>query len=150
MSDETQDDANAVAETWIRESFDRGVREITERGVLEGDMVEARVSWALPKIVVIGQVRETYDSESFLWVICGDLPTDHVGSTAATTPREALRHFSLKWQKDAAQYANPELREKHSLRTDVEWDALAAKLARTAEGLYEIVDDDQFWQKPEQ
>jgi len=148
MSDETQNDASEVAATWIREAFDRGVREITERGVLEGDMVEARVAWALPKIVVIGQVRETYDSEHFLWLICGDLPTDHIGSAAASTPREALRYFSLKWQKDAAQYADPETRAKHGLRDDVEWQSLAAKLATTAEGLYELVDDDQHWQRP--
>lgn len=148
MSDETQNDSTEIAEAWIRENFDRGVREITERGVLEGDMVEARVAWALPKIAVIGQVRETYDSDSFLWLICGGVPTDHIGSGAAETPRDALRHFSLKWQKDAAQYADPEVRARQGLREDVDWEPLAAKLAKTAEGLYEIVDDDQFWQRP--
>jgi hypothetical protein len=129
MSDQKQDDESALA--WARETFDKAVQVIIDRGVLDGALIEAKPSWALPKKLVVGQVRETNETTGFNWVICGHLmPTDHLGATVAATPRDAARHFSLKWQLDAT-------RTKDSSVADI----LIAK----AEELYEIVEDDSLW-----
>jgi hypothetical protein len=132
MSEETQSTADETFSEWSRETFDAGVREIIELGVLGGAVVEARPSWALPDSIVIGQIRETNVPTGFTWLICGDLPTDHVGSAVATTPRDAARHFSLKWQLDAARNIEP---------------ALAETLIAKAEALYELVEDESLWEE---
>lgn len=130
MSDQKQEDESALA--WARETFDKAVQVIIDRGVLDGALVEAKPSWALPNKLVVGQVRETNESTGFNWVICGHLmPTDHLGSGVATTPRDAARHFSLKWQLDATRAKEP---------------SVADILIARAEELYEIVEDDSFWQ----
>jgi len=63
----------------------------------------------------------------------------------ATTPRDAARHFSLKWQLDAARYENPAERHRLGLDPAEDWEANARALATKAEYLYKIVDDDQLW-----
>jgi len=131
MSDDNQDEAGDALSQWSRDTFDKAVHQIIDLGIIDGAFVEARPSWTLPNIVVIGQVREANDSATFTWIICGDLPTDHLGSAAAATPRDAARRFSLKWQLDAT-------RTKDS--------AVADTLIAKAEELYEIVEDDSLWQ----
>lgn len=132
MSEEMQNTPDKPLSEWTRETFDRGVREIIDLGVLDAAVVEARPSWALPGSIVIGQIREANEPTVFTWVICGDLPTAHLGSAAATTPRDVARHFSLKWQLDAAQNADP---------------AVAKTLVAKAEALYDLVDDESLWQE---
>jgi len=130
MSEEMQNTADEPLSEWTRETFDRGVREIIDLGVLDAAVVEARPSWALPDSIVIGQIRETDVPTSFTWVICGDLPTAHLGSAAAATPRDVARHFSLKWQLDAARNTDP---------------TVAETLVAKAESLYELVQDESLW-----
>jgi hypothetical protein len=55
-----------------------------------------------------------------------------VGSAVATPPRDAARHFSLKWQLDAARNIEP---------------ALAETLIAKAEALYELVEDESLWEE---
>lgn len=131
MPDETRSSTNDAPSEWVRQTFDEAVQEIVDLGIVDGQFVEARPSWALPENVVIGQIRGANESTTFRWVICGDLPTDHVSSDAATTPRDAARHFSLKWQLDATRADDP---------------SDANSLAANAEALYELVEDDSLWQ----
>lgn len=131
MSDDTQDNETESALAWTRDTFDKAVLEIIERGVLGGEFVEAKPAWSLPNKLVVGKIRATNETQTFNWVICGHLmPTDHLGSAAAATPRDAARHFSLKWQLDAT-------RAKDSAVADI----LIAK----AEELYAIVEEDRLW-----
>lgn len=132
MPDESQNEEKESALAWARETFDKAVQEIIKRGAFRGELVEARPSWALPNKLVVGMARENGDATTFNWIICGHLmPTDHLGSAAAATARDAARHFSLKWQLDAT-------RARDSTVADI----LIAK----AEELYEIVEDDSLWQ----
>lgn len=134
MSDDAHNEKNDSAASWIRETLNRAVREITNQGVFDGEFVEARPVWSLPERVLIGQIRETDEQAAFQWIICGDFPTDHIASTVASTPREALRHFSLKWQLDAG---DSQALDEH-----------AENLVARAEQLYEMVADDSLWQEP--
>jgi len=131
--------------TWAKEELGKVVKEITDRGAIESPLVEARPVWNKPLDIVIGQLRDQGSQAEFLWVIGGSVPIDCVHSSVATTPRDAARHFSLKWQLDAARYENPAERHRLGLDPAEDWEANARALATKAEYLYKIVDDDQLW-----
>lgn len=131
MTDENQQhEADAVRE-WTKSVFAQGVQAVLDKGVIPFEVVEAKPLWALPKTLVIGQIRDSNDRDSFLWIICGGVPADFVGAAAAGTPRDAARHFSLKWQLDATRISDA---------------AVAATLIAQAENLYKIAEDDRLWQ----
>jgi hypothetical protein len=115
---------------WARAEFDKAVRNLIAGNLVDIDVIEARPVWALENRVVIGQIREANESTVFRWIICGDLPTDHIGSELAATPRDAARHFSLKWQLDAARQTDP---------------SVAEPLADKAELLYELAENGDIW-----
>jgi hypothetical protein len=146
MSDPTPDNTGDPAIAWVRDTLDRAVAEITRHGVFEGNFVEARPVWSLPYRAMIGQIRDTRETAAFHWIICGDLPTDHIPSSVAATPRDALRHFSLKWQLGAARYDDPATREAAGMDT-LPTDERGAKLAVIAEALYAMAEDDSLWRE---
>ena len=132
-----------ILDPWAKTTLDAAVREILNTGVFQGARVEARVAWMLGGAVLIGQVRENIDKSAFRWIVTGpDVPLDHVQGDVAATPREALRHFCLKWQLGAekvkqASVNDPDTGDLYRARAD--------KLAKQAEDLYELVEADQFW-----
>lgn len=114
---------------WAREQLDVAVAELGERGVFDDAMLEVKPAWTLPLRLLLGKAREQSGSIDFRWFICGEVPLDHVPSDAAATPRDALRHFAMKWQLDA---------EKLD-------DKSAATLVEHAEAVYALVDVDEIW-----
>jgi hypothetical protein len=120
------DDANLQA--WIKDRLQQAVVELGERGVVDSLLVEAKPEWVLPNTLLIGRIRERGRKTGFDWFICGDAPLTHAEHTVASTPREAARHFSLQWQLKAARESNS-----------------GDELAQRAEALYELVEDDRFW-----
>lgn len=147
MSDDPRNDKNESAASWIRETLNRAVQEITSHGIFDGDFVEARPLWSLPGKVMIGQIRDTNGQTTFRWFICGDLPTDHVPANVASTPRDAMRHFSLKWQLGVARYEDPATRQAAGMQESPGPDERGTILAARAEELYEMVADDNLWQE---
>ena len=130
MAKNKQDDS---ANKWLREQLDNAVDEIMASGVVKDQIAEARPVWSIANKVLIGQVRVASEPKSFIWVICGDYPTDCLPASAAATARDVARHFSLKWQMDAAR------------QTDA---AAMTLLMDKAEELYDIVEEDSLWQEP--
>ena len=127
--EETFKDRDAAL-AWAKGEIDGVVNELLASGAIEYDLVEARLAWTVPSEVVLGQLREQGNLVEFLWIIGGNVPIDSVHSSAAASPRDAVRHFALKWQLDADQVE----------------DADAAKtLVGHAEYLYALSDDDRFW-----
>ena len=116
--------------TWIKKNFDNAVEELTRRGVAEGLLVEAKPAWLLPFQILIGKMRERERPGRFLWFICGDTPTDCIPGSHAATPREAARHFALKWQLDASGEG-----------------VVDTELSVKAGALYELVEADSFWKQ---
>jgi len=119
---------------WIKKCIDDAVLELALDGIYANMLVEAKPAWAAPFQIVIGKIREMDKSKRFRWLICGEVPTDHLDSTAAATPREAARHFAMKWQLDATRLQDA------SQRKD-----FANQLVTKAEGLYALVDDASLW-----
>ena len=124
-TDDTGDDALEHARSQLGEALS----ELSESGLIEERVMEARPAWILPFQAVIGQSRVSSTDTGFIWVIAGNVPTDCLPSNAAHTAREAARHFSLKWQLDAEKLAGEE----------------AQALVRIAEHLYSIVENDDYW-----
>lgn len=146
MADNNSQDQREVAESWMRETFDTAVNNLIGIGVVEGEMAEAKPVFVLPLKLIIGQLRSIDDATHFTWVICGDLPTDHISSTVAATPRDAARHFALKWQLNAARFEDPEARKSMGLDESIDWQAQCEKVMARAEELYEIAASDDLWQ----
>ncbi len=138
----TLDDKDLV---WAREELNKVVKEVTDQGATESPLVEARPVWSSARDVVIGQLRDQGAPSEFLWVIGGSVPIDWVHSGVATSPRDAARHFSMKWQLEAARFEDPAERRRLSLDPAEDWDSRAKALIAKAEYLYKIVDDDQRW-----
>ena len=133
--------------TWIRETFDKAVQEITQRGVIDSALIEARPIWSLPYQFVIGQVRPEKEKVMYVWVIGGAVPVDYVDSSVASTPREAARHFAMKWQLDAARYQDPSVQKTLGQAPEQGWEQLGEALAQHAEALYELVETESHWQE---
>lgn len=118
---------------WVRDTLDRTVKELTTRGLFESVVVEAKPAWVFPGQILIGKIRGQGNELGFYWFIGGNLPTDCIASSVASTPRDAARHFSLKWQLEASKAG-----------------ADGEELARQAEGLYELADEQSLWTEGKQ
>lgn len=118
-----------LVRAWAKEQVDRAVADLMQSGEVHGSMIEGRVSWAMPGRFVIGQVRDKDNLGGFIWVIAGDFKTDRVGSSVAATPREAARHFALKWQLDADKAEADD------------------GLVQCAEELYAVTEHDAAWEE---
>ena len=123
MDDETR--------AWMKELVSLAVRGTGELDIFDEALIEAKPEWALPNRLLVGKVRKQMSPRAFLWFICGEVPLDYVPGENATTPREALRYFSMKWQLDAERAT-----EKDH----------ADALVEHAEAVYALTEDERFWQ----
>jgi len=116
-------------QAWIRRQQGAAVHELMERGLVASPVVEAKPAWVLPHTLLIGKIRDQSWVGEFYWFICGEAPLTHAPSSVAATPREAARHFALQWQLTAVRRGEA-----------------GNQLAEKAEALYQLVDEDVFWQ----
>ena len=114
---------------WLRQQVDNAVQDLINADAFEDALIEVKPTWVLPARLLIGQAREQGNPRAFRWFICGEVPLDHVAADVATTPREVLHHFSMKWQMDAS-HLN---------------DEASKALIDRAEALYTLAADDRFW-----
>lgn len=147
MTDIPANDTAADKSEWVHDALDTAVERITSLGIIPGDLVEARPIWSIPNRVMIGQLREKRNPATAYWIIAGAGPTDFIDLAVAATPRDAARHFSLKWQLDAARYADPGTKKVQDIPQQ-EWDRLATALRAQAEALYALSDNADLWQEP--
>lgn len=145
MSNEAGEYSAEEALAWAKKRLDEAVHEVMTGGVFDGATVEARLAWALPKQIIIGQIRDSGPGHREFWIIAGDLPTDCIDANTCATPRDAARHFVLKWQLGAEQVRDPKAWEKRGLIRDVDWESASNELASVAEDLYQVVQEDRVW-----
>jgi len=148
MTDTTQSEDQEKLNNWIKRKLESGVNELMDRKIVDVLLAEARPAWVFPYQILIGKVRERGQRVGHIWFICGDrIPTDTVKSYKASSPREAARHFALKWQLEAS-------------RAQEAWEQSGGKwmpgarsaqgkdeLVAQAEGLYELVNADELWEQ---
>lgn len=126
---------------WVESQFDNMGRHVVDNKLISGDKAEGRPLWAVPGKLFIGKIWDKDDEDNAWWIISGAIPTDHLDASVAETPREALRHFCLKWQLQSGrldQAADPA--DKQS------WTGISENLANQAEALYPLIDEDSLWE----
>jgi hypothetical protein len=107
-------DEQAIA--WGKQCLNAAIDELARQGVIDTALVEARISWMLPQQLLIAELRETSTSPPALWVIAGDGLVDNVDVALADAPRDAARHFGMKWQLAVEREGgNPELEARAEL-----------------------------------
>lgn len=127
---------------WIRQQVELAVAEFLRLGTVESPLVEAKPAWVFPLKVLIGKLREQRGGQHHTWFICGDVPFDYISSSVAETPRQAARHFVLKWQLDAER-ARSTVIDKGVARQGI--DEPPDRLESAAELLFKLVSENALW-----
>ncbi len=141
MSDNSQSDVDQSS----KEQLDAAVNELINSNVFEKARIEARIVWLIKGQVMLAQVREASGSKPFRWLITGSIvPTDHIDSSVAELPRDAARHFCLKWQLGAENVRNLPHEARKAMR-HLDLNEMGLQLIHQAETLHDLVSDDSFW-----
>ncbi|MDP7593042.1 MAG: DUF4826 family protein [Litorilituus sp.] len=120
---------------WVREQYQLATKYLAEQGIVT-DSVAVEESRYLVPLLAIWKLKAL--DGSFYWVIGGDLPSDYNAFESATNAREAVRHFSLKWQ----------LQADNILKVgDKAQEEFASVLINRAEDLYNIYQQENLWSK---
>ena len=118
---------------WIRDQYQLATKYLAEKGIVTNS-VNAEDSRYLVPLLALWKLT-SLDGKKF-WVLCGDLPSDHSSFDVAPNAREALRHFSLKWQMQAENLLQANTDEQNDF---------ANLLIGRADGLYKLYDDESLW-----
>jgi hypothetical protein len=143
MEENLDDPGREQLDAWTKKQLDAAVRKLMDLDVIDSIIVEAKPAWVLPFQILIGKIRAHGQAKDFEWFICGELPTDFAGSAVASTPREAARHFAMKWQLEVAR--QKDLPGQESPGPVSQLSETGSRLAETAEALYELADDESLW-----
>jgi len=146
MTDTKADADKEAIRAWFKPLLDKMVMEMQARNVVSGTAVEASPVWIFPYKILIAKIWGLGQKTRFSWTISGDgIITDHIPGKMAATPKDAARHFALKWQMDADR-----LIALGNNKTPVEGNrqhmgAYANKLIADAEALYDLTERDEIW-----
>jgi len=132
----TQDVKMTEAEQkqWVREQYQVATKYLAEKGLVTNSVKVEDSRYIVPVLAI--WKLSLLNGESY-WVLCGDLPTDHSRFEVAPNAREALKHFSLKWQMQAENLLKVESKEQNDF---------AKLLIGRAENLYSLCENEKLWQ----
>lgn len=132
---------------WYKRLLDNVVSEMLRAGAVSGAAVEAAPIWVVPQQILIAQVWGAGQKNNFIWTIAGDgAILDHIAGPVAATPRDAARHFALKWQMDAEQLRRVAQRKTASQHDAKQISAYADRIVECSERLYELAGRDDVWE----
>ncbi len=145
MDENLDKPGKAELDAWIKKQLSAAVRKLMHKGAIDSLIIEAKPAWVLPFQILIGKIRAQGQSKDFVWFICGEIPADSLESTVASTPREAARHFAMKWQLEAARHQDQAAPESSTTKPESDRQDLGEQLSEKAEALYELVEDTRLW-----
>lgn len=121
-------------QSWVRDQYLAATKYIADKGQVVTSVSEQESRYLVPVMAVW---KLNLLDKTSVWVITGDLPTDHIVLDDKEEARNVARHFSLKWQ----------LQAENILRNEDKAQAEYANyLVGRAEGLYQIYKTDNLWQ----
>lgn len=148
MTEPNVDAGTEAFKAWYKAQLDAVVKEMLRIEAVSGAAVEAVPVWAAPNQILIAKVWQAGRKNYFIWTISGEsVHTDHIKGSMAGTPRDAARHFSLKWQMDADRLTNLAKKKAPDGKTQAKVEAFANKLIQQAEFLYSLVEQDAGWEQ---
>jgi hypothetical protein len=118
---------------WVRNSYKTATKYLADKGMVTESVIESESRYLVPVLAVW---KLNLLDKTSVWVICGDLPTDHAGADMATSARDIVRHFSFKWQMQAENIAKS---------SDEEQEEFVKLLISRAEGLYGVYEKEELW-----
>ena len=122
-------------QAWIREQYLKATKYLAEKGLVTQSVAETESRYLVP---VMALWKINLLDKTKVWVVSGDLPTDHIALDKGESARDVVRHFSFKWQ----------LQAENLLRLDdKEQKQFAEFLIGRADGLYQLYDKDELWQE---
>lgn len=121
---------------WVREQYLKATKFLADKGLVTESVADTESRYLVPLMAVwkINLLDKTQ-----VWVITGDLPTDHLVLESQETARDSIRQFSFKWQVQATPLLDSGIQEQIDY---------ANLLINKAEGLYELYSKDELWQLP--
>jgi len=147
MTESKTDTDKESLKAWFKPLLDTVVVDMQARNVVAGTAVEASPVWMFPYKILIAKVWGLGQKSRFIWTIAGEaVITDHIPGNMAATPKDAARHFSLKWQMDADRLIALGNSKRPVERTQQHMGNYADRLIRDAEALYALTERDEIWQ----
>lgn len=148
MTESNTDTEREAIKSWYTALLHSLTREMIRVKAVIGPAVEARPVWISPHRVLIARVWEASQKSDFIWAISGEhAVTDHIAGNMAATPREAARHFSLKWQMDADRLLDITKNKPTVEGTQENMEAYTNTMIQHAESLYDMANRDDVWQQ---
>jgi len=132
--------------TWYTALLGDTVQEMIRTGAITGIAIEASPVWAAPEKFLIARAWPANKKSDFIWTISGDdVITDHIAGHLVATPKEAARHFALKWQVDADHILNLIKNKAPDEKTEQQMQEQANRLTLNAEILYDLTNLEDIW-----
>lgn len=134
-------------EAWLRDQLNRAATRLHEKNLI-GSKTRGECAWNIPFRYLIGKVWETEHETNAYWIVGGLFPHDQIEAALAATPREAARHFGMKWQLKGEQLtAMPEdaLKALPEAAREIDWKEFGRVLSGQGELMMTVAARDDVW-----
>lgn len=120
---------------WVKAQYQVATKYLAEKGLVTQSVAVEDSRYLIPYFSV--WKLKSLEGKTY-WVICGDVTTDYMPGSVAESAREAVRHFSFKWQLQAENLMKEKTKEQQEF---------AQYLIGRAEGIYDLYKEDALWQE---
>jgi len=148
MTDQNQE--QATIEEWVQKNSKSLADYLFAQSVLTRD-IKISCVWIVPHKIMVAQAWAEKNPDDRYWLITGGAIglMGHAEAKLAAGPREALRHFALKWQMQGERLRTADRREfdakTQNRLADVDMSTIGDSLAEKAEYLYALAENDVNW-----
>jgi hypothetical protein len=126
----------AEIQEWVRLQFQRANLHLAEQGIVMESVAVAESRY-LPPLIAIWKIHGL--NKTVVWAISGDVPVDYLPVAVAADAREAIKHFSYRWQMKAQQIIDNGISDN----TSADYVQL---LVGRANMLYDLAESETLWQ----
>ena len=126
----------AETQEWVRLQFQRANLHLAEQGIVMESVAVAESRY-LPPLIAVWKIHGL--NKNVVWAISGDVPVDYLPVAVAADAREAIKHFSYRWQMKAQQIMDNGISDQ----TSADYVQL---LVGRATMLYDLSESETLWQ----
>lgn len=127
---------DAETQEWVRLQFQRANLHLAEQGIIMESVAVAESRY-LPPLIAVWKIHGL--NKNVVWAISGDVPVDYLPVAVAADAREAIKHFSYRWQMKAQQIMDNGISDQ----TSADYVQL---LVGRANMLYDLSESETLWQ----